>query len=388
MSDPRFPARIGINAVFLEPSMGGLETYVRELTPWLVRAAPDSHVTVVCNPRGRALLQAEPWASEVTFLTPRVLSLPATKALYETTALGFFASRRFDALLNVALTGPLRTKAANVVLLADVTWLVIDDLGDGDSVTVRLWRSLVPRIARRADRVIALTESGARAIVQELRVSRDRIDVIGLGYAAAGRGTPVPEEELRRRLGIGDGPVVLNVAAKKAHKNLVRLVDAIAIVREELPDVTLVLPGAATPYQDEIVRRAEELGCRSSLVFPGFVSADELEGLYELASCFAFPSLNEGFGLPLLEAMARDVPVVTSAVSAMPEVAGDAALLVDPESPEEIAAAIGQVLRDPAVAERLVAAGRERLQHFTWEHCAEETLVSLVHAASSKVGAA
>ncbi len=206
MSQPRFPARIGINAVFLEPGMGGLETYVRELTPALVRAAPDSEITVICNPKGRALLEAEPWASDVRFLTPRVLGLPATKALYETTVLGRTASRQFDALLNVALTGPLRTKAANVVLLADVTWLVIDDLRDGDSVTVRLWRGIVPQVTRRADRAIALTDSGAEAIVEELGLPRNRIDVIGLGYTAAGRATPTPARALRDRFGIGEGP--------------------------------------------------------------------------------------------------------------------------------------------------------------------------------------
>jgi glycosyltransferase involved in cell wall biosynthesis len=374
------PARIGVNAAFLEPGMGGLETYVRELTPRLAAAAPDSRITVVCNPRGRALLAAEPWAGAVSLLVPRALKVPATKAAFELTALGAIASHRFDVLLNVALTAPLATRAANVVLLADVTWVVVDDLRDGGGATVKLWRTVVPPVARRADRVIALTRSGADDIVEHLGVRRERIDVIGLGYGSGAHATPTPAAALRASLGLGPGPVVLNVAAKKAHKNLMRLVEALALVRRDHPDAQLVMPGAPTPYQDELAARAAELGIGDAVALPGFVSPEDLEGLYALADCFAFPSINEGFGLPLLEAMARDVPVVTSATSAMPEVAGDAALLVDPRSVEAIADGIGQVLGDPAVRARLIAAGAGRLEAFTWEGCAEQTLATLGRA--------
>jgi glycosyltransferase involved in cell wall biosynthesis len=388
VTDAPVPARIGINAAFLEPGMGGLETYVRELTPRLAAAAPGSRITVVCNPRGRELLAAEPWAPEVALLVPRALKVPATKAAFELTALGAIASRRFDVLLNVALTAPLATRAANVVLLADVTWIVVDDLRDGGGATVKLWRTVVPPVARRADRVIALTDSGADDIVEHLGVRRERIDVIGLGYGSSAEATPTPAGELRARLGLGAGPVVLNVAAKKAHKNLMRLVEAMALVRARQPGAQLVMPGAPTPYQDELAARAAELGIGDAVVLPGFVSAEDLEGLYALADCFAFPSINEGFGLPLLEAMARDVPVVTSTTSAMPEVAGDAALLVDPRSVEAIAGAIGAVLGDAAVRARLIAAGHGRLDAFTWERTARETLASLSRAHGERRGVA
>jgi glycosyltransferase involved in cell wall biosynthesis len=375
------PARIGINAAFLEPGMGGLETYVRELTPRLAAAAPGSRITVVCNPRGRELLAAEPWAGAVALTVPRPLQLPATKAAFELTALGALASRRFDVLLNVALTAPFATRAANVVLLADVTWMVMDDLRDGGGATIRLWRTVVPPVARRADRVIALTESGAQDIAEHVRVPRERIDVIGLGYGSGSHVEPIPAPVLRAKLGLDDdGPVVLNVAAKKAHKNLMRLVEAMAIVRREQPHAQLVMPGAPTPYQDELVARAQALGIADAVVLPGFVDPEELEGLYALADCFAFPSINEGFGLPLLEAMVRDVPVVTSTTSAMPEVAGDAAVLVDPFSVEAIAGGIARVLGDPAERERLIAAGRRRPAAFTWERCAEQTLATLSRA--------
>jgi glycosyltransferase involved in cell wall biosynthesis len=374
------PRRIGINAIFLEPGMGGLETYVRELTPRLAQAAPGSRVTVLCNPRGRDLLAAEPWASTVSLRVPHLVGRPGMKAVSELTWLGALASRAFDVLLNVALTGPLRTRSANVVLLADVTWLKLDDLGDGGGATVRLWRTVVPPVARRADRVIALTDSGARDIVERLRVPRERIDVIGLGFGSTARATPTPAPALHAKLGLGDGPVVLNVAAKKAHKNLLRLVEALPVVRAAHPTAQLVLPGAPTPYEDQLRARAAALGIADAVALPGFVDAEDLEGLYALAGCFAFPSINEGFGLPLLEAMARDVPVVTTTTSAMPEVVGDAALLVDPHSAPAIGAAIARVLGEPDLRERLVAAGHRRLEVFTWEHCAQATLDTLTRA--------
>jgi glycosyltransferase involved in cell wall biosynthesis len=380
------PRRIGINAIFLEPGMGGLETYVREVTPRMAAQAPGSRVTVLCNPRGRELLAAEPWAGAVDLLVPPLAGRPGMKAISELTWVGALASRRFDALLNVALTAPLATRAANVVLLADVTWLVMEDLGDGAQATLRLWRTVVPPVARRADRVIALTRSGADDIVEHLRVRRERIDVIGLGYDAPARATPTPAAQLRAALGLGPGPVALNVAAKKAHKNLVALVDALALVRRDHLDAQLVLPGAPTPYEDELRARAAALGIADAVVLPGYVDDADLEGLYALAACFAFPSINEGFGLPILEAMARDVPVVTSTTSAMPEVAGDAALLVDPHRPEELGAAIGRVLGDPALRARLVAAGRERVLAFTWDGCAAATLDTLARAQRERRG--
>lgn len=379
------PARIGINAIFLEPGMGGLEAYVRQVVPRMARLAPDSRFTVVCNGSGRELLEAEGWGPNVELACPPVLGLRGFRALSELTVLGAYASQRFDALLNVAMTAPLATRAANVVLVADLTWLKFEDLGDGGSA-VKIWRLVVPSAVRRADRVIALTDDGRREIVELLGVPASRIDVIGLGFDEVRNAKPTPEAELRTRLGLGAGPVVLNLAAKKAHKNLVRLVEAHAEVVQEVPDAQLVMPGAPTPYEDSLRSTASALGIEESVVFPGFVSDADREGLYAIAGCLAFPSLNEGFGLPLLEAMARDLPVVTSSVSAMPEVAGNAALLVDPESVPAIASAIVEALTDEALRDRLVRLGRERIGLFRWEEIAAQTLGSLTRAVAEKEG--
>ena len=182
------------------------------------------------------------------------------RAAGELTVLGALASRRFDVLHSAALTAPLATRAANVVVIADTTWLTMPDMGKGQAATVRLWQAAVPVVARRADRVIAISEAGAGHVREHLRVDPARIDVVPLGYSPRPRAAPTPEPELRARLGLGDGPIVLNVAMKKVHKNQRRLVQALPRIREAVPGAQLVLAGAPTPYEAELAAEARALG--------------------------------------------------------------------------------------------------------------------------------
>lgn len=133
-------------------------------------------------------------------------------------------------------------------------------------------------------------------------------------------------------------------------------------------------------------RRAAALGLREHARFLGWVDARELEGLYAAATAFVFPSLAEGFGLPVLEAMSRGLPVACSAVDPIGAVAGDAAIKFDPRSPREIADAIRRLIGDPAEAARLSAAGRQRAARFTWEATARGTLASYERALSGGAG--
>jgi glycosyltransferase involved in cell wall biosynthesis len=379
------PRRIGINAVFLEPRMGGLDTYLRELVPALVRLAPDVSFSVYCNPRGRDYLQGEGWGArgggwgeQVELLTHPALGRPGLKALSELTLLGALAGRHVDLLHSVAMTAPLHTRAVNVVTLADVTWIVAPE--HDEAATVRLWRAIVPPVARRADRVLALSQAGAEHIVQYLRVPRERIDVVPLAAGGGERAQPTPAGELRARLGLRDGPLILTVSAKKANKNLERLVRAAAEVITRRPDAQLVMPGNPTPHEQRLRALAAELGIAANVAFPDYVSRADLEGLYALARCFVFASVNEGFGIPILEAMRRGVPVACSNVSALPEVAGDAARYFDPHDVADIARALEDVLADRALAEDLSARGLRREAQFTWEATARGTLQSYARA--------
>jgi glycosyltransferase involved in cell wall biosynthesis len=375
---PALPARIGINAIFLEPRMGGLDTYVRALVPELVRLAPDVAFSVFCSPGGRAYLEDEGWGERVELVTHQLLGRRGLKAVSELTVLGALAGRRVDLLHSVALTAPLRTRAVNVVTLADVTWIVAPD--PGERWTVRLWRIVVPPVARRADRVIVLAQAGAAHVTQYLHVPAEHIDVVALAAGTNQLVAPTPPTELRSRLGLGEGPVVLTVSAKKVHKNLERLVRAMVAVAARWPDAVLVMPGNPTTHERELRELAGELGIAANVAFPAYVDAADLEGLYALASCFVFASINEGFGIPILEAMRRGVPVACSRASALPEVAGEAARYFDPLNVEDIGAALVEVLGDQELADDLAARGRERERLFTWEAAAQATLDSYARA--------
>ena len=376
------PARVGINANFLEPHMGGLVTYVVELVPELVRLAPGTRFSVYCNPVGREYLATQGWGDEVELVTPALLGRPGLRAAMELTALGWIAGRQVDLLHSVALTAPLWTRAVNVVTIADVTWITQPD--PTNAATHRLWRALVPPVARRADRVIVLSTFVADEVAEHLGIDRQLIDVIALGHGAGQDASPTPEEELRRKLGLGDGQFLLAVAGKRTHKNLMRLIQAMPAIRQRVPDVVLVLPGAPSAHEEQLKAEAGRLGLGRSVAFVDFLSASDLEGLYAQARALVFPSLSEGFGLPVLEAMRRRVPVACASASSLPEVAGDAALLFDPYSVPAIADAAVAVMTDEALRARLVAAGLERQAGFTWARAAEGTLESYERALAER----
>jgi glycosyltransferase involved in cell wall biosynthesis len=205
-------------------------------------------------------------------------------------------------------------------------------------------------------------------------VPAQRIDVVPLGPGVTAEVAPTPEVSLRERLGLGSGPIVLAVSAKKAHKNLARLVEAMRTVADRHPSAVLVLPGRPTEHEQELRALSARLGLTGNVAFPAYVDAGDLEGLYAAASCFVLPSLHEGFGLPILEAMSRGVPVASSNVSAMPEVGGEAARYFDPLRSDDIAAALCDLLGDRELASRLAAAGREQARRFSWAATAELTL--------------
>jgi len=371
------PRHLGINAVFLEPRFGGLDTYARALVAGLRRLAPDLRITIWTGPGGKAQLEGEPWAGDVRLRVPPNLPRVRSKAAYELALLAPEARRAgVDLLHSLALTGPLQRHPRHVVTIADTTWFTSSD--PDHRLTFALWKATVPTIARRAARVIAISRAGARDVERHCRVPAERIDVVPLGAGVAPAGPGTPEGALRERLGIPPGRIVLCVGAKRPNKNQLGLVRALAAAPA---DALLVLPGGErTPYEDEVRAQAGRLGLSGRVVLPGFVAPADLDGLYAAAAAVAVPSFNEGFGLPVLEAMARGVPVACSDRGSLPEVAGDAAVLFDPADPPGIARALGRVLDDAAQRKELIARGRRRPAHFTWERCAEGTLESYARA--------
>jgi glycosyltransferase involved in cell wall biosynthesis len=240
-------------------------------------------------------------------------------------------------------------------------------------------RVLVPLAAHTAHRVLADSTSTANDVTRRLRVRPAKVDVVPLGVGRLPDAAPTDAATLRERLALGRRQVVLSLSAKRPHKNLMGLLDALARIAPERRPV-LILPGYPTPYEAELRAHADQLGIAGDVRFLGWTSEADVEGLFALAGAFVFPSFYEGFGLPVLEAMARGVPVACSDRASLPEVAGDAALIFDPSDPAAIASALERLLSDSALAAQLVAAGHERVRHFTWARTAELTLASYTRA--------
>jgi glycosyltransferase involved in cell wall biosynthesis len=257
-----------------------------------------------------------------------------------------------------------------------------------------LYMRLMTRLAvRSADRIIAVSGSTRDDLTRILRVPEEKVVVIHEAVApefAAG-GDPAVVTDVMRRYDLRR-PYCLFVGNLEPRKNLSRLIEAFGRLRARRAaaaaaggrPLQLVLVGTRGWLYSSIFATVATQGAPPDIVFTGYVPARDLPALYAGAECFVFPSLYEGFGLPVLEAMAAGTPVVASRVGAIPEVAGDAALLVDARRPDELAAAIEAVVGDPALRERLASRGRARAKLFTWEAVARQTLAVYE---SARVGA-
>ena len=230
--------------------------------------------------------------------------------------------------------------------------------------------------AVHADRIIAISQNTKKDLVEYFNVQEDRIAVIPL--AARKDFHPRPMEEVKafvaRRWGL-DQPYLLSVGTIEPRKNLKHLIRVYCGLPKEIRnDYQLIIAGGEGWLSTDIYQSIVEMGAESSIRFLGYVPSSDLPWLYSGATCFVYPSLYEGFGLPALEAMACGIPLITSNTSSLPEVAGDAALLVDPLSEEELRSAIIKVVSDPTLRQKMSGKGLDQAKQFSWEQVARDTL--------------
>jgi glycosyltransferase involved in cell wall biosynthesis len=230
-----------------------------------------------------------------------------------------------------------------------------------------------------ADRIMTISESTKKDLVEFLHVDPEKIDVTYLGTPEGF--APAPEqkrEETRRRLGqilgrnVGGYAVVMSAGDRR--KNSPGTVKAFAQACRELPDDYCMVVIGTPPKDGSLERAIEENSLRHRVFHLGHIDQSEYVDILSAAGMLAFMSFYEGFGLPLLEAMACGVPVLTSSVSSMPEVAGDAALLADPRDPADIASQMVRLAADQPLRRGLIEKGFERVRRFTWLQCAKDTL--------------
>ncbi len=349
----------------------------RELIPALLERAPaHMRFTAFVN-REAALAGDGPWGELLPAVTVPVNARNRVQwVLGEQALLPPMAARAGVSLVHsLASTAPVWGPFRRVVTVHDLIYARFPEAHAG--IRDKGMRVLVPAAVRSSHRVIADSQSTRDDLLELVGARPERVDVVPLGIGRVRREQPLGEREVREKFDLGERRVVLSLSAKRPHKNLLALIGALARLDEHERPV-LVLAGYATEHETAL--RARALGLESDVRFPAWLSASELEGLWNITSAFLYPSLYEGFGLPVLEAMARGVPVACADASSLPEVAGEAALLFDPRSEDAIADAMRRLLGDEALCARLRRLGVEQAARFTWERTAEGTLASYARA--------
>ncbi len=358
--------RVGVNALYLIPGgVGGTEIYLRSLLGALAEIDSVNEYFLYTNREtadlaaGRFVERPQPVGA---------MSRPA-RIVWEQAMLPVAAARdRLDVLFNPGFTAPLACPCPTVTVFHDLQhkrhpehfrWWDLP-----------FWRALLFQSACSSDRLIAVSEATRADLLRYYPVDAAKIRVVPHG---------VDERlfELARR----PSNCILCVSTLHPHKNLDRLVRAFATFHRARPEWRLVIAGMRGFFAGRLEALIRELGAPVELT--GWISRERLYELYAGAGAFVFPSTFEGFGMPVLEAMAAGVPTACSAVEPMRSVAGDAALLFPPDDVAAIADAVLLLATDEALRERLAAAGPRRAAMFTWRACAEATLAIIAAATSS-----
>jgi glycosyltransferase involved in cell wall biosynthesis len=352
------------------PAPGGIGTYIRHLVPALTRHDPALEVRLF---HARFDAPAPPDPLVRSFRTEEIPQ--SIKTLYPrwnlTARPGLSAQLSALDLVHAPSTvavPPAGDRQGLVVTVHDLAFLVVP------SAFPSRWRTMfrmgLRAAVKRADALIAPSRATAEDLLSRTKVDPAKVQVIPEAASLAWGEGGADETLTRLKVPL---PYLLSVGTLEPRKNLVRLIRAYRRAASSGLPHALVLAGPMG-WRHQTLLREIALSGPGEVVLTGAMSPAELDALYRGASAFVYPALYEGFGLPVLEAMARGVPTICSNTSSLPEVAGDAALGVNPASVREIAAAIQTLLTDTAMAERLADLGRARAERFSWDEAARLTL--------------
>jgi glycosyltransferase involved in cell wall biosynthesis len=364
---------VTIDARYVAATQSGVGIYTANLVEALAALDSDNLYTYIIREGQPTLHVGEnfrPWTTRISFENHWVGDL------WQNCYLPFrLRARQVDLFHGPAVFLPLAKLGFHTVVT--IHDLVAFRFPETIPVKYGLYMRLMINLAvRSADRVIAASLQTRRDLVERLRVPAEKIAVIheGLDSSFEPVRDPARLAEVRRRYGLR-APYILFVGNLEPRKNLVRLIEAFGRLKERhtLPH-QLVVAGKRGWLYRPIFETVERLGLREDVVFTGYAASDDLPALYAMADLFAFPSLYEGFGLPVLEAMACGTPVLTARTGSLPEVAGDAAWYVDPLDVEALADGMARILTDSGTRTDLVERGALQAKRFSWARTAAATL--------------
>lgn len=370
--------RIAIDAHSVGTGLGGNESYATNLIEALAEIDSVNTYTLFVTRREAGERFSHRWPNFTVRAT-----LPHTPFIRIPLTLSAELRRNPVDVLHVQFTAPPFSPCPVVVSIHDLSFEHLPQTFNWRSR--KQLRITVRRSARAASQLIALSEYARNDIVSTYGVEPEKVSVIPL--AAPAHFQPVKDEEqlqrVRQTYGI-EGDYILSVGAIQPRKNLSRLVAAYSRLRRVGPQGNLpklVLVGKCAWLYDETLRTIKELGVSESVILTGYVPEIDLPALYSGALCFVYPSYFEGFGLPPLEAMQCGAPVIVGDKTSLPEVVGDAGMLMDPFDVDNMAAAIERVISDSNLRAELRVKGLERAKLFDWQKTARQTLAVYQKAA-------
>lgn len=295
----------------------------------------------------------------------------------------FLESKKPNVFFSPSHYSPRKSPVPTTMSIMDMAFVKFPELFNTDDLyQLKNWTAYS---AKQAAHIFTISNASKNDIIEEYKVEPKRVSVTYLGLRATLAHPMVDFSSFAKEHEIADS-YILYVGTLQPRKNVARLIEAYAKIVKENSDIKedLVIVGKKGWLYEEILEAPRKFDVEGRVKFLHFVSDEELTSLYQHATCFVLPSLYEGFGLPVLEAMVNECPVITSNVSSLPEVGGDAALYVDPENTDDIARKMEKLLCSPDLQKELIKKGKEQVKKFSWEKTAQETLDVLVEVAHAR----